>query len=323
MRNGTGKFLLVLTAFFFAWCGMADYQEYFYKDSKLWELLDGGLVEAGTLLFKDNFENGISNKWKPDGAQNWKVEDGVLSNVNYGGLLSLLETPGNSFLFEVKVKAVASEPGKDGGFTGVNVCGILFTQQPGRWWWQYKKQGAVSAVGSWKEEKIPFDQWYTYRIIRKGGGVFEWFIDGKKICDIVEPEMVGGISLMGWRIKAAYKDVKIYRINEKKDDSNPAGGRINVVRNSSFEDYNDNLPQYWIPNCLRDIPFTYGSMDNFFQSWNLDSKEKYHGQVSLHMGGSKVNGLRSYFCPVQQGKPYTLSVYMKSDSEKAPLLPTI
>jgi len=287
------------------------------RGKTLFTLVDGGLVEAGKLIYADDFSEGISKDWKLDASHMWKVKDGVLMNSRYGGTASLQKNLGNAFVIEVKLKPIACNPEKKGGFTAISVSGILFCTQTNRWWWQYKKPGAKRASGQWKVEEIPFGRWYDHKIIRRAGGVFEWFVDGRKICEIVEPEMKGGLKFQGWRIKSAYDDLRIYKIDEDNSSKADAGG-INLVRNASFETFNDNLPPYWVPG-VGNIPFTYGTVERFWKCWALDTSEKYHGERSLRLSGHKANRLDSYWSHVQKGRPYTFSVYLKSEAEGVPV----
>ncbi len=293
---------------------------WFPEGEKLWKLVDGGLVESGSLIFSDNFDGEtISSEWKLDGAHMWKIENNALTNARYGGQITLTKETGDNFIVEVKVRPVVSEPEKGGGFTGVRVAGISFTMQPDRWWWHYRKEGEQRGRGQWKTEEIKFNRWYEFRIIKRGG-VFEWFVDGRKICDIMEPGMEGELALMGWRIKTAYDGVRVYKINEETTMPGDVKNRVNVVRNSSFEDSNENLPPYWQPVRSLSIPIDFETMENFWNSFTVDTSEKYHGSASLRLkGGDKWNGLLSHWINVQKGKSYTLSVFLKSDVEKMPV----
>jgi len=280
-------------------------------------VVDGALEEAGKLVFSDTFEDGLSDKWKLDGAHVWRVQDGVLVTTGYGGYASLKIPPGDDFVLLARVKPLAAEPERAGGFAGVHAAGIMFLQQPGRWWWQYRKEGEKRSRGQWKEEEIPFKRWQEYKIVCRAGGIAQWFVGGRKLCDILEPGLKGSVNLHSWRIKVAYDDIRVYRISPDPKAKVSSPRHLNLVRNSSFEDFNDNLPPYWIPR-LRDIPYTYGTVEKFHQSWRLDTEEKYHGGRSLRMGGSKVNSLTSVYCNVEKGKPYTFSAYLRSDADNMP-----
>ena len=157
------------------------------EGAKLWKVVDGALVEAGKLVFSDTFEDGLSDKWKLDGAHVWRAQDGALVTTRYGGYASLKIPAGDDFVLLARVKPIAAEPAKAGGFAGVHAAGIMFLQQPGRWWWQYRKEGEKRSRGQWKEEEIPFERWHEYKIVCRAGGIAEWFVDGRRICGLLEP----------------------------------------------------------------------------------------------------------------------------------------
>lgn len=311
------KLCSVITIFVLPCAVHAAEKVWFTEGEKLLKFVDGGMVDAGSLIFSDNFDGKMSPEWKLDGAHMWKIEDNVLVTTGYGGQASLQKELGENFLVEVRMNPVAVDPGREGGFAGVSVSGILFTMQPGRWWWQYHVEGEERGRGHWKTEPVPLNRWYDFRIIRRNG-VFEWFVDDRKICDIVEPGMKGGLRLQNWRMKTSYDSVKVYRIDEK---TGTAAGQINLVRNSSFEESSDeNLPTYWGPSGALTIPLTFGDMETFWESYIIDRSEKYHGAASLRLkGGKKGNSANSYWIDARTGKSYTVSLYMKSDTEGMPV----
>jgi hypothetical protein len=292
---------------------------WFPEGEKLWRFVDGGMVDAGTLIFTDDFDKKMSGEWKPDGAHVWKAEDGILATTGYGGGNLLKKEPGENFLVEVRVKPIAEDPERKGGFAGISVSGILFTLQSGRWWWQYKREGETKGVGGWKTEPVEFNRWYNFRIVRQGS-IFEWFVDDRKICSIVESGMKGGLRLHSWRIKTAYDSVKVYRI-EGIDKTGALSGTVNLVRNSSFEDSSDeNMPIHWCPSGALNIPLVFGDMETFWNSYTVDRAVGYQGKDSLRVkGGDKGNSLLSHWLNTRKGKSYTVSLYMKSGVDKMPV----
>ena len=238
------------------------------EGDKLWKVVDGSLVEAGKLVFSDGFDHGPkpSSDWKLDGAHMWRVEDGVLANTGYGGTAWLSRELGEGFVAEVKVKPLALEPGRDGGFTGIEAGGVLFVLQPGRWWWLYCREGETRDTGSWKTEPVPLGNWYHFKVVRQPGGVFSWYVDGRLIVNLVEPAVKGGLALRGWRFKAAYADVKVYSIIGKAGEMPGGAGAINLLRNGSFEQSEDQIPPFWSPTRFREIPIQFGSLEAFRDS---------------------------------------------------------
>ncbi len=292
--------------------------DYVCDGTKLWKWVDGALVDAGKQLLADDFSGDLSANWNTKGvAHCWKTIDKSLVTAGYGGALDLKADPGEAYVLEIKMKILENEPQKDGGFAGVNASGLLLTLQPSRMWWQYKVPGEERGRGSWKDIPVPFDQWYDFKIVRRRGGIYQWFVNADKVCEVIAPELKGGVALHANRMKTAYKDVRLYRIDAP--ESQKVEGNLNLVRNSSFEQRVDSLAPFWIPNRLRDIPFTYGSMEKFDKAWALDDTVSFDGKTSLRMGGSKINGVRSYFCEVQKDVPFTMSVYLKSNVDKMPV----
>jgi len=317
--NARHSLILAVTVLLCSLCANAAFAQegvYIAKDTKLWKVVDGGLVEAGKRIFMDDFSKGITSDWKLDAAHMWKIEDNTLANTKYGGNIKLEKDLGEAFVVEVKMKPIQNDPERKHGFTGISVSGIMFSTQDHRWWWHYRRPGAKRSSGQWKIEKIPFGRWYNHKIIRRAGGTFEWYVDGRKICDIVEPEMKGGLALHGWRIKSAYDDIRVYKIEDKTSQVDAKG--INLARNASFENVHDNLPPYWAPG-LGNIPFSYGTVEKYWKSWRPDTSEKYHGATSMRLSGHKNNSIHSILINTRKGQPYTFSLYLKSDEADVPV----
>lgn len=263
------------------------------------------------LVFHDDFNSGeiSKEKWKLDSPHNWKIEDGVLIQTKYGGGAKILKDFGESFVFEVKVKLIEPDPERKGGFGGVNVGGINFVMRKDGFWWPYLEPGAKRYSGGFKKKDIQFNRWYNFKIERKTGGIFIWYVDNEKICEIIAPQMGNSISLHSWRVKTAYDDVKVYSSKEKKKLTT-----LNIIRNSSFEIMQDNLFPYWSPSG--DVITTYNGIENFVKEWGVDKKEKYDGKQSLRM---KNGGVYSFHFSAEKGNDYVFSVYLKSDVDKLPV----
>jgi hypothetical protein len=287
--------------------------------NKLWRVIDGGLVEAGVPLFADPFDKPLTSAWKLDNSRNWCVENGTLANTGYGGAASLTKELGEGFAVEMTVKPLALEPDKEGGFTGVEAGGILFCLQPGRWWWQYRREGETRSAGNWKTEPVPFNTAYRFMIVREPGGAYSWYVDGRLIVKLVEPGVKGGLALRGWRLKAAYDDVKVYSITEKAGGTAGAESGMNLVRNGSFEQFNDHIPPFWAPTAFGNIPVTFGTLEAFRESWAIDASEGREGTASMRLGGERKNGLKSYYCNLRIGQPHVFSAWLKSDAEGLPV----
>jgi len=259
------------------------------------------------LIFSDSFDKGISQQnWKFH-SHVWKVENGNLVNTGFGGSAVLKKDIGENFIVEAKIKMIAVDP-KGAGFTGIGVAGVMFDITPQRFWAQYRKPGEKrgSAARIIKNNiTLQMNTWYQYKIIHRSSGLFQWYVNGVKISEFIEPSMKGNINLHGWRIKAAYDDIKVYKINEKESKET-----INLIRNSSFEILRDTLPAYWTPNA--NIPLMYPTVEDFHKNWFVDNKEKYEGKYSLHIAPMGVRGWKSN---IEKGKPYTFSIYMKSPEE--------
>ena len=268
------------------------------------------LGEEKKLIFSDDFSGEkISDIWKLDSPTSWEIKDGILKTTKYGGSASINKELPEDIIIEAKVMPVEPNPELSGGFGGINVSNINFVIRKDGFWWPYRKPGDERYSGGFKKADIVLNRWYQFKIIRKTGGLFEWYVDGEKICELVEPAMKGGVALTAWRFKMAYDDVKIYKLETEKQE-----GNLNIIRNSSFEILQDNLPIYWSP--LGSMILTYGGMENFLKLWSIDKNEKFHGKQSLRM---EKGGVYSYYFSGERSTPYVFSVYMKSDKENLPV----
>ena len=236
--------------------------------------------------------------------------------TQYGGALPLKQKIKGGYVLKVKVKPISTDPKRKGGFAGISANGVMFILLKTHYKAIYKRPGEKRMTGKAKSEKVQFDRWYDFKIVVRSGGVYEWFVDGRKIADFVEPELKGGIALQSWRVKVAYKDFKVFKI-EKSAEKNTSTA-INRVRNSSFEIFHDNLPPYWRPRGFRDIPFTHGTNEKFYEEWKLVPDEKFDGKYSLRMKNCKASGVRSHFCSIPKGD-CVLSFYMKSNVDAMPV----
>ncbi|MCM8785967.1 MAG: hypothetical protein NC827_07080 [Candidatus Omnitrophica bacterium] len=266
--------------------------------------------EEKSLIFSDDFSlEKISDKWKLDSPHSWEIKEEVLFTTKYGGSASIKEELPEDIIVEVKVKPIEPNPEMSGGFGGLTVSNINFVIRKDGFWWPYKKPDAERYSGGIKKSDIILNKWYQFKIVRRAGGLFEWYVDGEKICEIVEPVMKGGVGFHAWRFKMAYDDIKVYKIySEKKAEG------LNIIRNSSFEILQDNLPVYWSP--IGSLNLTYGGMENFLKLWYVDTKEKFHGKQSLKM---EKGGVYSFYFNAEKGAPYVFSVYMKSDKDNLPV----
>ena len=308
---------ILLTCFL---CNLsADDGDYVCDGKNLMQFVDGALEKAGKEIIADDFSKKNTEIWNFKRVGHcWKIEDNSLVATAYGGHLPLVPAVKGGYVVKVKVKPVAHDPKRPSGFAGIAVGGVMFILSETNYKAIYKRPGEKRSIGKCKQEKIAFDRWYDFKIIVRSGGVYEWFVDGRKIASFVEPELKGGIAFQAWRVKVAYKDFKVYKI-EKDENKSAHSGNINRVRNSSFEIFNDNLPPFWRPRGFRDIPFTHGTNEKFYEEWKLDPQEKYDGKYSLRMKGCLKNGVRSHFCSIPKGD-CVLSFYMKSNVDAMPVM---
>ncbi len=301
----------------FLWNLSADEGDYVCDGKNLMQFVNGALEKAGQEVISDDFSKKDTEKWDYKRVNHcWETKDNVITTTSYGGGLSLKTKIDSGYVLTIKVKPVAYEPEKKGGFAGMSVGGVLFILSDTNYRAIYRLPGEKRSTGKCKQEKIPFGRWYDFKIVVRPGGVYEWFVDGRKIASFVEPELKGGIGLQSWRLKVAYKDFRIYKID--KIEKKSVAVNINRVRNSSFEIFNDNLPPFWRPQGFMNIPFTHGTNEKFYEEWKLDPQEKYDGKYSLRMKNCKANGVRSYFCSIPKGD-CVLSLYMKSNVDAMPV----
>ena len=269
------------------------------------------IAQQEPTVFFDDFEKGITGKWQLDSPRSWKVEEGALVTRNYSGNAKIKEDFGEDFVVQARVKPMEPDPKLPGGFGGVAVSGVNFVIRADGFWWPYKKPDAERYSGGLKKAEITLGRWYQFKIVRCSGGDFEWYVDGERICEIIEPAMKGGVGLFASRLKTAYDDIRVSR--EPAQGEASLAPPVNVIRNSSFEILQDNLPLYWAPIYSWDI-------ETFFREWQVVQDEKYEGASSLRM---VRGGVHSWISSTQKAKPYTFSVYLKSDKEDLPVKLTI
>jgi hypothetical protein len=271
-----------------------------------------GIAEEQELIFSDDFEKGkVSDVWKIDSPHSWKIEDGILTTTKYGGGASINKDLPEEIVVECKVKPVELNPELSGGFGGLAVSNINFVVRKDGFWWPYKKPGAERYSGGFKKKDVILERWYHFKVIRHSGGIFEWYVDGEKVCEIVESVMKGGVGFHAWRMKMAYDNFSVYALPVKKSSDT---FRINLIRNSSFDTVQDNLPLYWSPRGFG-IPSD-GRLEDFVKMWQIDKGERYHGVNSLKI---EKGGVHSWYFSIEKGKPYVFSVYLKSDTEDLPV----
>jgi len=266
-------------------------------------------AEEGTLIFSEGFTNGISTEvWEMDSPNSWTVENGVLHTAQYGGFAEIREDLGEDIVVNAWLKPIQANPDLSDGHCGVRVGGVLFLIRKEGFWCSYISPGATSASGELKRADIVDGKWYQYRIVRRSSGLFQWYVNGEKIYEFVEPGMQGGVSLNAWRYQIAYDNINVWQLTDSSDES------VNLIRNGSFENWQDNLAPYWRPG-IGVSPG--GSLDEFSRKWRMDDQDKFEGLASLRLEADSEdgNGISSFGSSVKSGEPYTYSVYMKSDRE--------
>lgn len=269
-------------------------------------LLTGTAVTA-ELVFSETFDQPPSRHWRLPQPKAWELRDRSLSATAFSASAELTVELPEGVIVEGKVMPIEPEPDRPGGFCGIKFSGINFVIREEGFWYPFVKRGAKRATGRLKRQTVTLNRWYHFTIERHPNGLFRWLVDGEKVCEILEPEMKGSLFLVSWRFKSAFDDIKIYRLSGNTNDSPP-----NLLRNSSFELLQDNLPPYWSPSTFTEPYLFYGSMANFWRMWRIDTRQAYHAFNSLR---TQKGGAYSFRASTAKARPYTFSVYLKGSKD--------
>lgn len=270
-------------------------------------------TEEQELIFSDDFTaEEISSAWKLGPAKGWEQSDSQLTSTGYKGSAILQKELGKDFTVEANVKLLEPDAATAGGYAGIRISGINFVLRQDGFWCPYQRPGAERYSGDLKKAEITLHRWYHFRILVRTGGIFEWYVDGEKICELVEPDMQGDVMLFVYGFKTAYGDFKVKALLSKSVQTTS----VNLIRNSSFEIVQDSLPLFWGTSGFN-VPAD-GTLDEFYRAWCVDNKEKYHGNNSLRISRKNCRAF-SYQYPAQKEKSYVFSAYLKADSDGIPV----
>jgi hypothetical protein len=272
------------------------------------------IAQKQELIFFDDFSSQeINTEWKCGPKDGWQQSDGQLVSTGYKGSAVLQKETGEDFVVQAKVRPVGPAPDIKGGYGGIKVSGINFVLRQDGFWWPYQRPGASRYSGGFKKAEVIPHRWYHFRVVKRTGGVFEWYVDGEKICELSEPDMKGDIALFVYGYKTAYDNFQIEKLSVEQQQQTSA---VNLIRNSSFEIVRDGLPLFWGTSGF-DVPSD-GTLDEFYRVWSVDAKEKYEGKNSLRISHMNCRAF-SFQYPAQKGKDYVFSAYLKSDADGIPV----
>gem|GEM_PF-2211097 len=149
------------------------------------------------------------------------------------------------------------------------------------------------------------------------------FCDSTLVCAVdTAKTSVGTLRLSAYNSKVLFGDFKIHAGERSKK-----AVTANLLRNSSFEVVNNDLPDYWGSAHwgMLYLPWR-NQMDEFRRRWRLDRGEAFDGNNSFRIEtpGNKPDinyGLGLYSCwpLLRKGAVYTFSVYLKSDRDALPV----
>jgi hypothetical protein len=266
---------------------------------------------AAAPVFSDDFGVTalLAEKWKLNGAGDWKVVDGCLQTTAAGKTCTATPfAPKPAGPIEVRCRVKVLEFGPKGGWAGVIMRGIHFTLQPHGFWHVYRIAGQKRSMGGIKTtESPPLGRWFEFRIVHKSD-LYQWFVDGQPVAQFREPnELINSgesLVLATSGPRAAYDDVSIAPLG----DSGPISP--NFLRNASFEDVPDHVPLYWKPWAIAFLP-----PEVFWQRWRTETEGARHGRRVLKIVGHKGGnvGFFSHDNSVAEGKPCTFAIDLKAD----------
>ena len=220
-------------------------------------------------------------------------------------------------VFSVEFSCASLErSGKDNHFS-VSVDGILVVIR--RWGLvcirgKESQTGKFSGIGNNKE--------HTF-LIESLPEKVRVYANGNLACEMDKaPDAAPRLRLNYYNTNVLLKNFKIFEGERGKEAIS-----ANILRNSSFETVNNNLPDYWgtVHWGITGAPW-HVRMDEFRRHWRIDHGVAFEGKNSFRIEGTadhKENyylGLYSCWPPLNKGEKYTFSVYLKGDGDSLPVM---
>lgn len=160
--------------------------------------------------------------------------------------------------------------------------------------------------------------WHHVRIVCKGSTVRVTVDHGDPIVIESVPYPRGAISLHSYQVEAAFDDVRARNLGPVQPIVEREPGP-NLMQNSSFEYATaPNLPDCWGPGGwgLNEEEWVV-RLDELWSRWRRDREQPFHGQYCLRVDGIR-RATSTIFYP-QVGERYTLSAYVRSSVDRAPV----
>lgn len=273
-----------------------------------------------TPIYGDGFDTEalLVENWKLTPSNGWSIKDGKMISSGKGSGTAVLKTPvPDNVVIEVDVSPLEVKK----NFAGVSLGGINFLFQPTAYWCVYKIKGKDRSDGNIKKAEIEKGKTYKIKLVRQKldkAYMLTYHVNGKKIFEFIEPGMMGkgadSFYFFTNGMPMSYDDLSIGEL---------MSGDVsrNLITNSSFEFLQEGFPNYWKPSDTAMMYLSYGSLDNFWKNWRIDSEEKHSGAQSLRMAIEELpkrNGFLSHSVGVAPKKPVTYSVWLKASEENVP-----
>ncbi|RMG83141.1 MAG: hypothetical protein D6707_01605, partial [Bacteroidetes bacterium] len=249
--------------------------------------------------------------------KSWKVENGKIHSTASMGSAVLKKSLDTDCSVSVDITPLAGK----GKFIGVIFRGFKFLIRPDGFWYVYRLKAKSRASGGLINSKIIPKKVYKMKVISKKinkAWMFIWYIDGKKIAQFIEPGEIEDktfFALFYYKMPAAFDNLAISKIVSDKISSN-------LLKNSSFEYLQEGIPLGWRPSDMNTVVGTYGTMENFWKTWKIDSSDAWQGKNSLYMENNsltKANGAYSPRVGVAVKMPLVYSLYLKADKDNFPV----
>jgi hypothetical protein len=280
-------------------------------------------VNGANLIFKEDFSNRLwlAERWKIHRIKDWKAENKRLT-FNAGNAFFLNQKITGDFKIEVQVAMIKDAPKGNWYFSAINVNGILFMIRKLGFATAYREPGAKRSNGTLRKADIELNRLYNVTItVRhiKNGLLCTYEVDGKLIdsfkCGIKKKQ--AEISLVS-RGPAEFANFRVSKILNARAVS------PNLIVNSSFENIQEGRPQYYdfTGERMGSVIANYGSLDNFWKCWNIDTKVKHSGKNSARIEFNdrcvKNVGLMTFRVSTDC-KPAVYSLYLKANKENLPV----
>lgn len=281
----------------------------------------------GAMLWQDDFCDPAAMDLYEDRGGGWEIQGGVLRQTQTKGTrsLSVSDPRWRDAVVEFRVRPVAEDADRPGGWAGVQFRGVAF----------FVRASNLQAVHHKSRESFLVElprnlgKWNQLRVMAVGKRL-SFYVNGehKWGCEVEEDR--GGVSIVTSILSAEFDDLRVYRprdVEAGEAVTMKSSGR-NIIANGSFEYVHDGIPDCWTGGGFD----AYGSLETFWGSWGrVPAADAPHGKTVLRIKTHPARRSRQIpydvFGDFSQTiwryrtvkGPHVLSVYLKSDPPGVPV----